>query len=134
MGHRARARPKGYAAAHRYDGKSDGEFRELLGDKFPQAPLPLNRLHRGLDRSSGGGSLDGRALGALHVGERTEQELIAAIVNKITELKPQLATLNGSSFDLPVLNTARWLSRLVHGRLRNLKQKAANTKTTKIGF
>jgi hypothetical protein len=74
-----------------------------LGDKFPQAPLPLNRLHRGLDRSSGGGSLDGRALGALHVGERTEQELIAAIVNKITELKPQLATLDGSSFDRPVL-------------------------------
>ena len=43
------------------------------------------------------------ALGAPHVGERSERELIAAFVNKIAELKPQLVTFNGSSFDLPVL-------------------------------
>jgi len=43
------------------------------------------------------------ALGAPHVGDRTEHDLIAAFVDKIAELNPQLVTFNGSSFDLPVL-------------------------------
>jgi predicted PolB exonuclease-like 3'-5' exonuclease len=43
------------------------------------------------------------ALGAPHIGERSEKELIAAFVNRIAELNPQLVTFNGSSFDLPVL-------------------------------
>ena len=44
------------------------------------------------------GSVD--ALGAPHVGDRSERELIAAFVDRIAELKPQLVTFNGSSFDL----------------------------------
>ena len=43
------------------------------------------------------------ALGAPHVGERTEKQLIASFCDKIAELKPQLVTFNGNSFDLPVL-------------------------------
>src|SRR6185437_739406 len=43
------------------------------------------------------------ALGAHHVGERTEKQLISAFCDKIAELKPQLVTFNGNSFDLPVL-------------------------------
>jgi 3'-5' exonuclease len=43
------------------------------------------------------------ALGAPHVGDRSEKELIAAFIDRIAELKPQLITFNGSSFDLPVL-------------------------------
>jgi 3'-5' exonuclease len=43
------------------------------------------------------------ALGAPHVGERSERDLIVAFVDKIAQLKPQLVTFNGSSFDLPVL-------------------------------
>ena len=43
------------------------------------------------------------SLGAPHVGERSEKELITAFVNRIDELKPQFVTFNGSSFDLPVL-------------------------------
>jgi predicted PolB exonuclease-like 3'-5' exonuclease len=43
------------------------------------------------------------ALGAPHVGERTEKELITSFVDKIEELTPQLVTFNGNSFDLPVL-------------------------------
>jgi predicted PolB exonuclease-like 3'-5' exonuclease len=42
------------------------------------------------------------ALGAPHVGERSERDLIAAFVDKIATLKPQLVTFNGS-FDLPVI-------------------------------
>ena len=43
------------------------------------------------------------ALGAPHVGDRTEKQLITSFVDKITELSPQLVTFNGNSFDLPVL-------------------------------
>jgi Predicted 3'-5' exonuclease related to the exonuclease domain of PolB len=43
------------------------------------------------------------ALGAPHVGERTEKQLISTFVDKIAELNPQLVTFNGNSFDLPVL-------------------------------
>ena len=43
------------------------------------------------------------ALGAPHVGERTEKQLIGAFCDKIAELKTQLVTFNGNSFDLPVL-------------------------------
>jgi 3'-5' exonuclease len=42
-------------------------------------------------------------LGAPHVGERPEKELITSFVNRIAELNPQLVTFNGTSFDLPVL-------------------------------
>ena len=43
------------------------------------------------------------ALGAPHVGERTEKQLIASFCDKIAELKPLLVTFSGNSFDLPVL-------------------------------
>ena len=43
------------------------------------------------------------ALGAPHIGERSEQEFIQAFVDKIAELSPQLVTFNGHGFDLPVL-------------------------------
>jgi predicted PolB exonuclease-like 3'-5' exonuclease len=42
-------------------------------------------------------------IGAPHVGDRSEKQLIQAFVDKIAELKPQLVTFNGNSFDLPVL-------------------------------
>lgn len=43
------------------------------------------------------------AIGAPHVGDRTEEDLISAFVEKIAELRPQLITYAGHSFDLPVL-------------------------------
>jgi len=43
------------------------------------------------------------AVGAPHVGDRTEKQLITSFCNKIAELSPQLVTFNGNSFDLPVL-------------------------------
>jgi 3'-5' exonuclease len=51
------------------------------------------------------------AVGAPHVGERTEKQLITAFCRKIAELNPQLVTFNGNSFDLPVLRYRA----MVHG-------------------
>jgi predicted PolB exonuclease-like 3'-5' exonuclease len=42
-------------------------------------------------------------VGAPHVGQRTEKQLIESFVNKIGHLSPQLVSFNGSGFDLPVL-------------------------------
>jgi predicted PolB exonuclease-like 3'-5' exonuclease len=91
------------AAANDLVGKSDVEVREAMGDKFPKhishAIVCIGALiaHWEADHWT----VD--ALGAPHVGERTEKELIAAFCNKIAALSPQLVTFNGHSFDLPVL-------------------------------
>jgi predicted PolB exonuclease-like 3'-5' exonuclease len=93
----------GFAAANDLEGKSDDEIREAMGDKFPKhiyhsiACIGALIAYRGSDHWV----VD--ALGAPHVGERTEKELITSFVDRIAELNPQLVTFNGNSFDLPVL-------------------------------
>jgi len=93
----------GFAAANQLVGKSDDEVRGALGDKFPKhvyhsiVCIGALIVHRESDRWA----VD--AIGAPHVGERTEKQLISAFVDKIAQLSPQLVTFNGSSFDLPVL-------------------------------
>jgi hypothetical protein len=94
---------KRFATAHGHEGKTDDEIRVELGEKFPKhiyhSIVCIGALiaHWENDRWI----ID--AIGAPHVGERSEPELIAAFVDKIAQLKPQLVTFNGSSFDLPVL-------------------------------
>jgi len=39
------------------------------------------------------------ALGAPHIGERSEKALISSFVDRIAKSSPQLVTFNGSSFD-----------------------------------
>jgi 3'-5' exonuclease len=93
----------GFSVANDLAGKSDAEIRAALGNKFPKhiyhTILCIGALvaHRESDHWA----VD--ALGAPHVGERTEKQLIAAFCDKIAELKPQLVMFNGNSFDLPVL-------------------------------
>lgn len=94
---------RGFAAANGLAGKTDAEIREEMGDKFPKhiyhSIVCIGALiaHRELDYWA----VD--ALGAPHVGDRTEKELIQAFVDKIAEQHPQLVTFNGNTFDLPVL-------------------------------
>ncbi len=94
---------RGYAAANGMSGSSDDEAREAIGDKFPKhiyhSIVCIGALVA--HRERGGLIVD--ALGAPHVGDRTEKQLITAFADRIAELTPQLVTFNGNSFDLPVL-------------------------------
>src|SRR5436309_13117164 len=81
---------RGFAADNGHDGKADHEIREAMGDKFPKhiyhSIICIGALvaHRDDEHWQ----VD--ALGAPHVGERHEKELIAAFVNRIAELSPKL--------------------------------------------
>jgi hypothetical protein len=94
---------RGFAAANGLTGKTDDEVRAEMGDKFPKliyhsivciGALVAQRQEEWWSVS---------AVGAPHVGERPEKEIISAFVKRIADLAPQLVTFNGASFDLPVL-------------------------------
>ena len=102
----------GFAAANGHDGKSDGEIRAELGDKFPKHIYHSIICVGALIAHNDNDHWVVDALGAPHVGERSERELIAAFVDKIAQLKPQLVTFNGSSFDLPVVRCRAMVHKL----------------------
>jgi predicted PolB exonuclease-like 3'-5' exonuclease len=52
------------------------------------------------------------AVGAPHMGERSEGQLIRDFVERIGQLRPQLITFNGHSFDLPVLRYRAMVNRI----------------------
>jgi 3'-5' exonuclease len=93
----------GFAGANDLVGKPEVDIRAALGNKFPKHIYHTIVCIGALvaHRESDHWAVD--ALGAPHIGERTEKQLIAAFCDKIAELKPQLVTFNGNSFDLPVL-------------------------------
>ena len=93
----------GFARANGLDGKTDDEIRGAVGNKFPKHIYHSIVCIGALVASDKGSHWNVEALGAPHVGDRTEKELISAFVSRIDELKPQLVTFNGSGFDLPVL-------------------------------
>jgi predicted PolB exonuclease-like 3'-5' exonuclease len=93
----------GYAAVKGLLGQNDEHIREDMGDKFPKHIYHSIVCIGAVVAHLQGDSWVIDAIGAPHVGERSEKELISAFVDKIAELRPQLVTFNGSSFDLPVL-------------------------------
>ena len=74
-----------------------------MGDKFPKHIYHSIICIGALVAHCDNGHWQVDALGASHIGERPEKELITGFVNRIAELSPQLVTFNGSGFDLPVL-------------------------------
>src|SRR5450432_1363076 len=94
------------------EGTSEESVRAQLGQGFAKRPLHKIACIGALvaRRTSAGWNVD--AMGAPHIGERDEPELIEAFVEKIRELRPQLITFNGSSFDLPVLRYRAMVHRI----------------------
>jgi 3'-5' exonuclease len=93
----------GFAACNDLIGKSEEEIREAIGDKFPKLIYHSIVCIGALVATRDNDRWMVEAVGAPHVGERTEKQLISAFVEKIAKLTPQLVTFNGNSFDLPVL-------------------------------
>jgi 3'-5' exonuclease len=91
---------------------AEADVRETMGPGFPKHPLHKIVCIGALvaSRQPEGWRVD--ALGAPHIGERTESELISAFVDKIGQLRPQLITYNGHSFDLPVLRYRAMVNRI----------------------
>lgn len=93
----------GYARANNLIGKSPAEIRSAMGDEFPKLIYHSIVCIGALIARRTGNGYEVQAVGAPHVGRRTEKELIETFVDKIGQLSPQLVTFNGCSFDLPVL-------------------------------
>jgi predicted PolB exonuclease-like 3'-5' exonuclease len=91
---------------------NDIEVREALGEGFPKLPLHKIVCIGALIAEFDNAIWNIRALGAPHIGERTEAQLITGFVDKIAESKPQLVSFNGNSFDLPVLRYRAMLHQL----------------------
>jgi 3'-5' exonuclease len=91
---------------------SESDVRQELGPGFPKHPLHKIACIGALvaSRQPEGWRVD--ALGAPHLGERTEAKLISDFVEKIGQLQPQLVTFNGHSFDLPVLRYRAMVNRV----------------------
>jgi predicted PolB exonuclease-like 3'-5' exonuclease len=98
----------GFAAADNLLDKTAAEVRAAMGDKFPKHIYHSIICIGALIAHHDGDHWVVDALGAPHVGERSEEELIASFVDRIAELAPQLVTFNGSSFDLLSYDTAQW--------------------------
>jgi 3'-5' exonuclease len=91
------------ARVHGLDETDEAAAREALGDKFAKLPFHKIVCIGALIAEQVDGAWQVRSLGAPHLGERAEGELIASFADRIAELRPQIVTFNGGSFDLPVL-------------------------------
>jgi predicted PolB exonuclease-like 3'-5' exonuclease len=91
---------------------TEAEVLEALGSGFPKNPLHKIACIGALvaSRQPEGWRID--ALGAPHTGERSEGQLIRDFIEKISQLRPQLVTFNGHSFDLPVLRYRAMVNRV----------------------
>jgi 3'-5' exonuclease len=90
----------------------EADVRQALGEGFPKHPLHKIVCIGALvaSRQTEGWRVD--ALGAPHAGERPEADLIRSFAERVGELRPQLVTWNGHSFDLPVLRYRAMVNRV----------------------
>ena len=100
---------------------TEAEVREAIGPGFPKHPLHKIACIGALIASRQPEGWRVEALGAPHIGERCEAKLISDFVEKIGQLRPQLVTFNGHSFDLPVLRYRAMVNRLSAVGLQNVE-------------
>lgn len=91
------------ARLHGRETCSDDEAAEILGEKFPKLPLHKVAVLAALVAERVEGVWRIKSLGAPHIGERSEVDLISAFAARVDALRPTLVTFNGNGFDLPVL-------------------------------
>jgi predicted PolB exonuclease-like 3'-5' exonuclease len=100
------------ARIHGLDEKDEQGCRQALGDRFPKLVLHQIVCIGALIAEQDNGAWTVRSLGAPHVGERTEAELISGFVSRIEQFRPRLVSFNGASFDLPVLRYRAMVNRI----------------------
>lgn len=91
------------ARLHGRDALTDDQAVEVLGEKFPKLPLHKVAVLAALIAERIDGVWKIQSLGAPHIGDRTEVDLISAFAARVDSLRPTLVTFNGNGFDMPVL-------------------------------
>jgi 3'-5' exonuclease len=99
------------ARLHSLDSCDDEKAVELLGNKFPRLPLHKVAVIAALFAEKVDGVWHVRVLGAPHIGQRPEADLISSFAQRLAELRPTIVSFNGTGFDLPVLRYRA----MVHG-------------------
>jgi predicted PolB exonuclease-like 3'-5' exonuclease len=92
--------------------QTEQQIREAMGKDFPKHPLHKIVCIGALIAERTNGVWEIGILGAPHIGERSEASIIEGFVNTIAKLRPQLASFNGNSFDLPVLRYRAMLNQI----------------------
>jgi 3'-5' exonuclease len=90
-----------YARANNLVGRPPQAVRASIGDDFPKLIYHSIICIGALVASRTANGYEVQVVGAPHVGQRIEKELIESFVNKISQLSPQLVTYNGCGFDMP---------------------------------
>lgn len=103
------------ACVARIHGFPEGDHeaaRQALGDKFPKLYLHKIACIGALIAERREGVWHVLSLGAPHMGERSEAEMLSAFVGRIADLRPQLVAWNCGGFDLPVLRYRGMINRV----------------------
>ncbi|RYG80789.1 MAG: 3'-5' exonuclease [Alphaproteobacteria bacterium] len=97
---------------HGLDPHDDVLAQEIVGEKFCKLPLHRVACIGALIAESSDQGWIVRSLGAPHIGDRSEADLIGSFVDRLEELRPCLVSFNGSGFDLPVLRYRAMVNKL----------------------
>src|ERR1039457_146442 len=95
------------------EGADEEAVREKHGEAFPKLPLhKIVCIGALIAKCESDRIRRVESLGAPHIGERSEAELITAFDKRILETRAQLVSFNGTSFDLPVLRYRAMINRV----------------------
>jgi len=97
---------------HAIDPHDEDRAQEIVGEKFCKLPLHRIACIGALIAESSDNGWIVRSLGAPHIGDRSEADLIASFADRLNELRPCLVSFNGSGFDLPVLRYRAMVNKL----------------------
>ncbi|PTS81676.1 MULTISPECIES: 3'-5' exonuclease [unclassified Caulobacter] len=81
----------------------DAVAEGIVGEKFPKLPLHKIACIGAVIAERLDDHWAIRSLGAPHMGERSEADLISSFSDRLQSLRPTLVSFNGQGFDLPVL-------------------------------